>query len=416
MKKFGKKDVFLGFLHIVNLLLTTGVLIYYILAKWEFRETDGVFTNKVIIPTIISIFMIPFVYILIIFIVVQRTSKLTGARERDEQIFRLRKPFFYILSITMIVADFISLFLENSGEDLWSFTIFEIYSTENTPTFEFLPNLVDNNIFSTVLFTSTFILIIIILTIFIKITRELSEANEKLKEFDQLKRVFIRNMSHELRTPLTSIIGFTRMLLKKWAGDINEEQENQLTIILGSANKLLDLINEIIDVSKIEADKLDIKKEEYDLIDELKILKKMLVLDVEKKGLKFLMNIPDSLLIFNDKRRINQILQNLIVNAIKFTDKGRVSLTIQKLNGVIMISVEDTGQGIKEENLEKLFKPFSRIIEIDHFKEGTGLGLHLSQKLAHSLGGDISVESEWGTGSTFTFTLEQKLEEEEISI
>jgi signal transduction histidine kinase len=249
--------------------------------------------------------------------------------------------------------------------------------------------------------------------IIVKRTNKLTEANEKLKELDQLKNIFIRNMSHELRTPLTSITGFTGMILKRWVGEINEEQEKQLTIILKSANKLLELINDLIDESKIEAGKLDIKKEEYDLVDELKTLEKTFILDAEKKNLKFLMNTPESLIIFNDKRRINQILTNLIANAIKFTDNGKISLYIQKLNSKIKISVEDTGPGIKDEDFVKLFKPFSRIIKIGNYKEGTGLGLDLSQKLAHILGGDISVESEFGKGSTFTLSL--KIAEEEIS-
>ncbi len=235
----------------------------------------------------------------------------------------------------------------------------------------------------------------------------------KLKEVDRLKSMFLASMSHELRTPLTSIIGFTRMILKGWVGEINEEQKKQLNIILNSAKLLHELINDAIDVSKIEADKLDIQKDRYNLVEELLKLKETFNIAVEKKGLEFLIDTPESLIIFNDKRRIKQILENLIGNAIKFTDEGKISIKIQKLNGKVEISVEDTGRGIKEKDQEKLFKPFSRIIEPGKFKEGTSLGLHLSKKLANQLGGDLFIESEFGKGSTFTLTL--KLKEEENS-
>jgi len=237
--------------------------------------------------------------------------------------------------------------------------------------------------------------------------------NLKLKELDHLKSMFIASTSHELRTPLTSILGFTRIMLKGWVGEINEEQEKQLKIILKSANHLHKLIDDVIDVSKIEADKLDIQKDRYNLVEELLILKERFNIAVEKKELEILIETPESLIIFNDKRRINQILENIIGNAIKFTDEGYISIKIQKLNGMVEISVKDTGPGIREKDQEKLFKPFSRIIEPGKFKEGTGLGLHLSKKLANQLGGDIFVESEFGKGSTFTLSL--KLKEEENS-
>jgi len=237
--------------------------------------------------------------------------------------------------------------------------------------------------------------------------------NLKLKELDRLKSMFLASMSHELRTPLTSILGFTRTLLKGWEGEINEEQEDHLTIILNSANTLLELINDVIDITKIEADKIEIKKDKFNLVEEFIKLNETFNVALGKKGLEFLADTPERLIIFNDKKRINQILGNLIGNAIKFTDQGKISVKIQKLNESVEISVEDTGSGIKEKDLKKLFKEFSRIIEPGKFKEGTGLGLHLSKKLANLLGGDIFVKSEFGKGSTFTLSL--KLKKEEIS-
>ena len=226
-----------------------------------------------------------------------------------------------------------------------------------------------------------------------------------MKKLNRLRNVFLASISHELRTPLTSIIGFTRMILKGRVGEINEEQEKQLNIIMNSANHLQELINDIIDLSRIEADKLDIRKERFDLIEEFMKLREIFLVAAENKGLDIYMDVPENLPIVNDKKRINQILVNLIGNAIKFTDKGRISVKIQESNTIVKISVEDTGPGIKEVDLKKLFKPFRRIIDPGKKVEGTGLGLYFSKKLAILLGGDISVKSEFGKGSTFTLVL-----------
>jgi len=224
---------------------------------------------------------------------------------------------------------------------------------------------------------------------------------------------FLASIGHELRTPLTSIIGFAKTLSKERAGALNEEQKNQLNIILNSANHLHQLINDIIDIAKIESNKLEIRNERYDLVEELVNLKETFYITAEKKGLKFLLNTPDTLMITNDKHRINQILINLIGNAIKFTDEGRIIIKIQTLNEKVVVSVKDTGPGIKVEDLQKLFKPFGRIIEPGKIKEGSGIGLHLSKKLANSIGGNILVKSKLGKGSTFKLVLKRK--EEEIS-
>jgi len=229
-----------------------------------------------------------------------------------------------------------------------------------------------------------------------------------MKELDRLKSIFLASVSHELRTPLTSILGFTRMILKGQAGEINEEQRKALKIILNSANHLHELIDDAIDVNKIEADRLDIRKDRYNLVEEILNLNETFSIAVEEKGLEFFIDTPEMLTVFNDKKRVNQILVNLIGNAIKFTEKGKISIIIQKSNGNVEISVKDTGPGIKKEDFEKLFKPFSRIIVPGKFKEGTGLGLYLSQKLANLLGGELFVESEFGKGSTFKLILKLK--------
>jgi len=224
---------------------------------------------------------------------------------------------------------------------------------------------------------------------------------------------FLASMSHELKTPLTSIIGFTKTILKRRAGEINEEQESQLNIILNSANYLHELINRVFDITKIEANKLTIRKDKFNLVEELINLKETFSVAAKEKGLNLFVETPENLIIYNDKERINQILINLIGNAVKFTDKGQIFIKIKRKRENAVISVKDTGPGIKGEDLKKLFKPFSRIIESGNIKEGSGLGLHLSKKLANLLGGDILVKSKYGKGSTFKLVL--KIDEEEIS-
>jgi len=231
-----------------------------------------------------------------------------------------------------------------------------------------------------------------------------------LKEIDSLKSIFLASVSHELRTPLTSILGFTKIILKGQVGEINEEQRKALKIILNSANNLHELIDDAIDVNKIEADRLAIRKDKYNLVEEALNLKETFNIATEEKGLEFFIDTPKFLTVYNDKKRVNQILVNLIGNAIKFTEKGKISIIVQKSNGNVEISVKDTGPGIKKEDFEKLFKPFSRIIIPGKLKEGTGLGLYLSQKLANLIGGELFVESEFGKGSTFKLSL--KLDEE----
>jgi signal transduction histidine kinase len=220
---------------------------------------------------------------------------------------------------------------------------------------------------------------------------------------------FLASISHELRTPLTSIIGFTQTILKGRVGDINKEQEKQLKIILNSANHLHELITDVIDMTKIESNKFNVKKERFDLISELKSIVETFNLTIKDKGLGLIMDTPENFQIFSDKKRINQILLNLIGNAVKFTEKGKITIKVRFTKSWLSISVKDTGQGIKAEDLKKLFTPFSRIIEPGKVKEGVGLGLHLSKKLANLLGGDISIKSKYGKGSTFKLIL--KLEE-----
>jgi len=245
-------------------------------------------------------------------------------------------------------------------------------------------------------------------------TRELSRANIRLEELDRLKSMFIASMSHELRTPLNSIIGFTGVVLQGIAGEITEEQRKQLTMVKNSANHLLALINDVIDVSKIEAGKIEPVIEEFNLSGLVKEVNDSFTVAAEKKGLKLILETPKELVIKSDERRTKQVIMNLVSNAVKFTDKGRIEIKVVKKDGGVEVSVRDTGIGVEKEDEAQLFKAFSRIHAEDVVKEGTGLGLYLSKKIADLLGGEISVESEFGSGSNFIFTLPLKYREVKI--
>ncbi len=244
-------------------------------------------------------------------------------------------------------------------------------------------------------------------------TRELSDANRHLQELDRLKSMFIASMSHELRTPLNSIIGFTGIIVKGLAGEVNAEQKKQLSMVQESARHLLALINDVIDISKIEADKIEAAISTFDLADVIREVRDTFGKTVEEQGIMLNVEIPGSIAVTSDERRIKQIIMNLVGNAIKFTDKGRVDVTVVPKGTVVEIRVRDTGIGIGKEDLGKLFRPFSRIAVPGRLTEGTGLGLYLSQKLARFLGGEITADSEPGSGSVFTFSFPLKYEKQE---
>lgn len=250
-------------------------------------------------------------------------------------------------------------------------------------------------------------------------TAELQKANLRLEELDRLKSMFIASMSHELRTPLNSIIGFSSIVLEEWAGPLNAEQKENLSIILKSGKHLLSLINEVIDISKIEAGLIEPEISVFDSYDLITEAVKSFAPEIEKKRLEF----PVALIhqeMHTDRRRLLQCVMNLLSNAVKFTERGRISLkanlitfsdfgkttTGQVLN-FLEITVEDTGIGIQEKDLAKLFQPFVRIDSPLKSKVlGSGLGLYLTKKIATEiLKGGIEVSSKPGQGSIFTLRI-----------
>lgn len=244
-------------------------------------------------------------------------------------------------------------------------------------------------------------------------TVELEQANIRLQEIDNLKSVFLASMSHELRTPLNSIIGFSGIMLQGMVGELNEEQRKQLTIVKSSANYLLNLINDVLDISKIEAGRVELSLEKFKLDDVVRDVVQIFSHMAGEKSLELATEVPENVVLFSDKRRVKQVLINLVSNAVKFTDRGTVKIATRVLKGEkLEVRVSDTGIGIKEEDMGRLFEPFQQVdISLRKRYEGTGLGLHLAKMLATLLGGDISAKSRYGQGSEFTFTIPLRYKE-----
>jgi PAS domain S-box-containing protein len=238
-------------------------------------------------------------------------------------------------------------------------------------------------------------------------TRDLESANDRLQELDRLKSEFIATMSHELRTPLNSIIGFSGILRQGLAGPMNDEQKKQLGMVHSSARHLLGLINDLLDLSRIESGKMELFVEKFDVADLVREVIQVLTPQAEQKHLRLesAVDHPEFVL-SSDRKKCFQILLNLANNAVKFTEVGRVNLNVSAGPENVQFAVSDTGIGIKPENFKHLFEAFRQVDgSARRVYEGTGLGLYLSEQLATMLGGNITVESEFGVGSRFTLIL-----------
>ena len=244
-------------------------------------------------------------------------------------------------------------------------------------------------------------------------TGQIEAANARLKEMDSLKSIFLASMSHELRTPLNSIIGFTGVLLMGIAGPLNDEQRTQLTMVKESAHHLLDLINDILDISKIEANRVQLSLEEFEFAAAAREVRSSLEAAATAKGLQLRWDVPDGVFVFTDRRRAKQVLLNLVSNAVKFTERGSVTVAAAVHGESIKVRVVDTGPGIAAADMARLFQPFQQVsANLTRTHEGTGLGLYLSRKIADLLQSEIAAESEYGKGSEFTFTMPLRYRED----
>ncbi|MEA5578478.1 hybrid histidine kinase/response regulator HrmK [Anabaena sp. UHCC 0451] len=240
--------------------------------------------------------------------------------------------------------------------------------------------------------------------------QQLANFNQELERTNQLKNQFLANTSHEIRTPLSSIIGFTHLLLAQGYEPDKQRHQEYLHIIQSSGKHLLDLINDILDLSKIEANQLEVQ---WEIIDLPTLCRNVLALVKEKaanKGLKLRLEINDDVTnLLADPLRLKQMLLNLLFNAVKFTNSGSVGLRVTTENLYLRFAVWDTGIGISKENQSLLFRPYSQIINSgSRNNEGTGLGLMVTQQLVQIHGGYLELESEVNQGSCFTIFLPLK--------
>jgi GAF domain-containing protein/anti-sigma regulatory factor (Ser/Thr protein kinase) len=241
-----------------------------------------------------------------------------------------------------------------------------------------------------------------------RLFREIEEKSRQIEAANRHKSEFLANMSHELRTPLNAIIGFSEVLQEKLFGELNEKQAEYTSDILTSGQHLLSLINEILDLSKVEAGRMELELASFDLPLAIDNARTFVRERAVKHGITLDVDVDDRLGEYvGDERKIKQILLNLLSNAVKFTPEGgRIGIAAKKIDGAVEVSVSDTGVGIAPEDQPKIFEEFRQVgSDSTHKIEGTGLGLTLAKKFVELHGGKIWVESKVGKGSTFTFTL-----------
>src|SRR5262249_51286513 len=235
---------------------------------------------------------------------------------------------------------------------------------------------------------------------------ELEEKADHLRRADDLKSRFLSNMSHEFRTPVNSIQALARMLLDRVDGDLGVEQERQVLFIRKAADALSELVNDLLDLAKVEAGKIVIRPIEFDVAHLFGALRGMLRPLLVGEAVTLVFDEPEDVpSLYTDEAKVSQILRNFISNALKFTERGEVRVTARLLpdRNAVAFSIADTGIGIAPEDQERIFQEFTQIDSpLQRRVQGTGLGLPLCRKLAELLGGSVHVESTPGVGSTFT--------------
>jgi signal transduction histidine kinase len=244
-----------------------------------------------------------------------------------------------------------------------------------------------------------------------RMSDELGRLYEQLEAANRHKSEFLANMSHELRTPLNAVIGFSDVLLEHTFGELNDKQDQYVGIILGSGRHLLSLINDILDLSKIEAGRMELELTAFDVPAALDNTVTLVRDRAARHSQTLAVEVEPGIETFvGDERKIKQILLNLLSNAVKFTpDGGRIGVRAARIDGGIEIAVSDTGIGIAPEEQGLIFEEFRQVgSDYVRKREGTGLGLALTRRFVELHGGTIRVESEPGKGSTFTFTLPEK--------
>jgi signal transduction histidine kinase len=241
---------------------------------------------------------------------------------------------------------------------------------------------------------------------------ELQRLNGQLTEASKAKSEFLANMSHELRTPMNAILGFIEMLLDDLYGEVPESLREPLIDVQVNGKHLLNLINDVLDLSKIEAGRMELALSEYSVQDVIEVVCASLQSLAAEKGLKFSAGAqPEIPLAYGDGKRVTQCLLNLAGNALKFTKQGQVEIWVEQMDGLLRYRVSDTGIGIPPDQLEQVFGEFRQVdAAITREFGGTGLGLSITKKFVQLHGGRIWVESDLGKGSRFFFEIPLRCE------
>ena len=243
-------------------------------------------------------------------------------------------------------------------------------------------------------------------------TQELVTLNRELDQANRLKSQFLANVSHELRTPMNAIIGFTRLVMRKTEGQIPTLQHANLQKVIISAEHLLNLINGLLDLSKIEAGRMEVSAAKFDVGEVIRASLAAIEPVIKPDRVRVVADVEPTLpLVTTDRDKLKQILLNLLSNAAKFTDEGAIRVSARQIGSTLVLAVSDTGIGMPKEALGYIFEEFRQVdMSSTRRHGGTGLGLSIVRKLAHLLGGEVTVQSELGKGSTFTITLPLALE------
>jgi signal transduction histidine kinase len=240
----------------------------------------------------------------------------------------------------------------------------------------------------------------------VRLFSEIQDKSRQLEIASRHKSEFLANMSHELRTPLNAIIGFSEVLAQGLFGDVNEKQREYLQDVIGSGQHLLSLINDILDLSKIEAGRMELELSTFNFRDALQSGVAIVRERASRHGITLAVTVADELgQVEADERKVKQVFYNLLSNAVKFTaDGGQVDVTVRRDNGDVRVEVRDNGIGIAEADQARIFEEFQQVGR-ERSREGTGLGLTLTKRFVELHRGRIWVESAPGQGSTFAFTL-----------
>ncbi len=254
----------------------------------------------------------------------------------------------------------------------------------------------------------------------IKLLREMSLAREQAEKANRAKSEFLSSMSHEIRTPLNAIVGFSEDIMHETDLEIIKSEAKD---IVAASNILLDIVNGVLDISKIEANKMELVETKYIIRNEIENLSNLITTRLKEKPIEFEVRVAEDVpyKLYGDNGKIKQIVTNFLTNAVKYTEQGKIIFDIKSINekdyATLVITVSDTGRGIKQEDLSKLFKKFERIDEDRNTTiEGTGLGLVIAKSLTEILGGKIVVQSTYGKGSTFIVYIKQRIIIKEVPV